>query len=148
MFEQPPVTPFVECPNCKQLLEYGVANCPRCREEIDPQYAMNSAVVIGRNTQACSLAKTIVTAEPAIFISIAVAGAAYLSSGPGLLLATLVTPVISLVAITAWYWRYGNFKLGDEEYRHAPDDVYRSFVLWFALLAVQILVILYKLKNG
>jgi len=58
LLKKPAVVPFVECPNCKQLLEYGAENCPRCREEVGSDYALVSAAVVHHNTQACSLANS------------------------------------------------------------------------------------------
>jgi RNA polymerase subunit RPABC4/transcription elongation factor Spt4 len=59
LFSRPPVHPIVECPNCKQLIEYGFKNCPKCREEIGEEYAARSAAVVYHNTQACSVANSI-----------------------------------------------------------------------------------------
>src|SRR4030095_8811972 len=74
LFREPAVVPFVECPNCKNLLELGSAHCPRCLEEIDPNYAGISAIIVHHNTQACSVANTIATLDA--FIPIAVIGTA------------------------------------------------------------------------
>ncbi len=69
MFKVPAVVPFVECPNCKQLLEYGIESCPRCREEISSDYALLSAIIVHHNTQACSLANSIKGFDTFVFIA-------------------------------------------------------------------------------
>jgi len=61
LLKVPAVFPFVECPNCKELLEVGAPFCPRCREEISPVYGFVSAFIVHHNTQACSLANSIST---------------------------------------------------------------------------------------
>jgi len=68
--EQHAAAPFVECPNCERLLEYGAETCPRCREEIDPGYGLVSAVVVQHNTQACAVANTIKTFAPFAYIAL------------------------------------------------------------------------------
>ena len=42
IFSDPRVTPFVECPNCRRLLDYGVPRCPDCYEEIREDYALHA----------------------------------------------------------------------------------------------------------
>ena len=105
MFKRPAIIPFVECPNCKQLLEYGAERCPRCQEEIDSQYALVSAVVVHHNTQAISLANTIKTGEPAALIIFFASLIGYFLGSPSMFIVNLITPVISLLAILVWFYR-------------------------------------------
>src|SRR5574339_44833 len=74
----PPVHPFVECPNCNELVELGATNCSRCREEICPDYALMSAVLVHHNTQACSAANTITAANAFIPLALILGTAIYL----------------------------------------------------------------------
>ena len=146
MFKRPPVVPFVECPNCKHLLEYGAERCPSCREEIDSDYALVSAVVVQHNTQAISLANTIKTGEPAAFIIFFTSLIGYFLGSPAIFIVNLITPVLSLLVILLWFYRYRSFKIGDEEYVKAKRDMRASLKLWLAVLGVQMIVILYMLK--
>lgn len=146
MLKKPAVVPFVECPNCKRLLEYGAARCPTCREEIEPEYAYISAVVVCHNTQAVSSANTIKTAEPAAIIIFMASLCAVFLKSPSLLVVNLITPLLSLLAIFVWFYRYGKFKAGDEEYLRAKREMKASLKLWLAVLVTQSLVILYMLK--
>jgi RNA polymerase subunit RPABC4/transcription elongation factor Spt4 len=148
MFKSPPVVPFVECPNCKQLLEYGAEKCPRCREEIDADYALLSAVIVHHNTQAVSLANTIKTAEPAAIINIAVSIYVYFLGIPAIFSLSVLMPVLSLLVILIWFFRFGRFKIGDEDYLKAKRDMRSSFKLWLGLLIVQLLVLFYMLKTA
>jgi hypothetical protein len=147
LFKTPAVTPFVECPNCKQLVEYGSTHCSACREEIDPEYALASAIIVIQNTRACSLANTIKTFEPiAVIVFITCLFGAYL--GPSLILASLITPLMGVSATVSWFVRFGSFKLGDEEFAKAKRDMRNSLKLWLVLLAVLLLLITYLLQTG
>ncbi|HEX8175526.1 MAG TPA: hypothetical protein VF543_10435 [Pyrinomonadaceae bacterium] len=147
MFKAPDVHPFVECPNCKQLLEYGAEKCPRCREEIDSDYALLSAIIVHHNTQAVSLANTIKTAEPAAIISIGTTIYAYFLGMPALFALTFFLPILSLLIILIWFFRFGRFKIGDDEYLKAKREMRSSLKLWLGLLIVQVLLLLYMLKT-
>ena len=148
MFKAPAVHPFVECPNCKHLLEYGAEKCPRCREEIVSDYALLSAVIVYHNTQAVSLANTIKTAEPAAIISIGVSIYAYFLGIPAIFALTFLMPVLSLLVVLIWFFRFGRFKIGDEEYLKAKREMRSSLKLWLGLLIVQALVLIYMLKTA
>ena len=148
LFATPPVTPFVECPNCKRLIEYGSKHCPACLEEIDAEYALASAVTVIQNTRACSLANTIKTAEPgAVIVFLASLFGAYVA-GPSLVIASLLTPILGVAAPMCWFIRFGSFTLGDEEFEKAKQDMRNSLKLWSVLLAVLLLLITYLLKSG
>jgi RNA polymerase subunit RPABC4/transcription elongation factor Spt4 len=148
MFKRPEVSPFVECPNCKRLLEYGADKCPVCREEIDADYALLSALVIQHNTQAISLANTIKTAEPAAVLICLTTLIGYFLGSPSLFIINLLMPVLSLLIISVWFYRYGRFKIGDEEYVKAKREMSASGKLWLALLAAELIVMLYLLKGS
>jgi len=152
VFDRPPIHPFVECPNCRQLLEYGVPHCPRCREEIEPEYALVSAVVVHHNTQAIAVAKTISSGDA--FIPLALIGSIliylgdwYIFGGPrGNFLLLFFWPSVPLLAIVVWYFRFGRFKIGDEEFLQARKELRRSFCFWLVFLVVQVLCVVVSLK--
>src|SRR5262245_56330602 len=111
LIKGPAVFPFVECPNCRELLEVGAFLCPRCREEIRPEYAAMSAAIVHYNTQACGLANTITTYDA--FIPLALIGTVlvyvgewYVSGQPRISIALLFWPAIPLFAIVLWYLRF------------------------------------------
>lgn len=146
--EQHPVVPFVECPNCEQLLEYGAQMCPRCREEIDPGYGLLSAVVVHHNTQACAVANTIKTFDPFAYIALPLSVVGYLIDTyavgePALFYIVPTYPVIPLVLIGIWFYRYAPFKAGDEEFAQAGRDLRGSLLLWLTILAVQVIALLW-----
>lgn len=147
-FDIPPVTPFVECPNCKRLIEYGVALCPTCREEIDPQYAITSATIVMTNTQACSMANTLKSAEAGAFIALIAGIAGFFLVDPSMVIVTILTPVVSLAAVLVWFWRYRSFMFGDEEFIKAKSRMRTSLKLWTALLVVQALTVAYMYRAG
>ena len=146
LIKEPPVEPFVECPNCKQLMEFGVEMCPRCREEISPEYAVVSASVVYHNTQAVSLANTIISFNA--FMPIALIASVgiyvidwYVSGTPRVSFSLLFYSLIPLLVIALWYIRFGGLLFGDEEYVRARRELRQSFALWCALLVVQLLLL-------
>ena len=148
LFKTPAVTPFVECPNCKRLIEYGSKRCSACHEEIDEEYALASAMIVIQNTRACSLANTIKTGEPGAIIVFLVSLLGAYVAGPSLVIASLLTPLLGLSATISWFIRFGSFELGDEEFAKAKRDMRNSLKLWVVLLAVLLLLITYLLKTG
>ncbi|HVQ36420.1 MAG TPA: hypothetical protein VMS31_02740 [Pyrinomonadaceae bacterium] len=142
LLKGPDVYPFVECPNCQQLLEYGAEICPRCREEISSEYGLISAIVVQHNTQACSVANSIAGFEA--FIPVALVGSMvifaidlYGSGSPTLFPLILIWPTIPLIAIAVWFFRFGRFRIGDDEYLKARREMRKSLLLWLAILLVQ-----------
>ncbi len=147
LLKGPAVFPFVECPNCRELLEVGASFCPRCREEISPEYAAVSAAIVHYNTQACSLANTITTLDA--FIPLALIGTIfvyvvdwYVSGRPRISIGLLFWPIIPIFAIVLWYLRFGRFRIGDEEYVRARHEMRRSFAFWLAFLIVDVLLLI------
>lgn len=143
---RPPVHPFVECPNCRQLIEFGAERCSRCREPIDPEYAVISAVIVHQNTQACTVANVISGFDA--FIPLALIGSIlifvidlYVSGRPTLFLFLPIWPLIPLVIIAGWFFRFGRFKIGDDEFLKAKREMRSSFLFWTVVLVVQILAI-------
>lgn len=146
LWKKPAVHPFVECPNCKQLLEWGADSCPRCREEIDPDYALASAAAVHHNTQACSLANSVKGFDA--FALIALVGSVviyafdmYAFGSLALFYLIVLWPAIPLLAVLVWFARFGRFKIGDEEYLRARRAMRGSLLLWLAILALQLIVI-------
>ena len=145
-FKGPAVFPFVECPNCKVLLEVGSLLCPHCREEISPEYAAVSAAIVHYNTQACSVANTIATFDA--FIPLALIGTVviyfgewYVSGKPRIAVGLLFWPAIPLLAILVWYLRFGRFRIGDAEFLRARREMRRSFAFWLIFLIVDVLLL-------
>jgi hypothetical protein len=138
---------FVECPNCKELTEYGAQMCPRCREEIDPQYADASAAAVYVNTQACNMANTIKGGDMAAYLSLPISAGAYAIDkyavgGPAIFYLVFGVPAVVLTVILVWFNRYALFKAGDEEFLRAKRGVRGSLLLWLAILAVQVVAFL------
>jgi len=141
LFENPEVSLFVECPNCHELLTFGVSSCASCREEISPDYAALSAVVLRHNTQAVSVANTISTFDAFIPIGLIVlVFELFTFDSIRKLPVVFLWPILPLAAIVVWFVRFGRFKLGDEEYFRSRREMRRSFCLWLALLVVEVLL--------
>jgi RNA polymerase subunit RPABC4/transcription elongation factor Spt4 len=143
LFTNPRVTPFVECPSCKRLIQYGVEICPHCREEINADYAHISAAIVVFNTAAVSSANTIKTAEYGAVIVFMATLIGIWAVDPSLAIANLLTPILSIAAIFLWFYRFGRFKYGDPEYNKANRDMRNSLKLWLVLIVVQALALAY-----
>ena len=145
LLKAPAVYPFVECPNCRQLLECGAKSCPRCREEISLEYGILSAIVVHHNTQACSLARSILSGDAffplALVFSVFIfAGDLYVSGSPTLFWLTALWSAIPSLVIVVWFIRFGRFRIGDDEYLKARREMGKSLSLWLALFVVQLLI--------
>lgn len=145
-FKQPQVTPFVECPNCGRLVEFGAEHCPACREVIEKGYALLSVGVVAFNTQAVSLANTIKAGDAGAVVLLAASACVYFLDASGaepalrsLWLTTLAGPVLALAAVALWFLRYGRFRMGDADYDRSKLDMRWSLMLWLALLFAQVI---------
>jgi RNA polymerase subunit RPABC4/transcription elongation factor Spt4 len=137
IFEDPPVTPFVECPNCRRLLTYGVKRCPDCYEEIRDDYALLSGAVVVINTKACAMANTIKTLDVSAAIALGVTVFSYLANEPpAIVLISVTWPVGALLAIALWFIRFGRFKLGDDDYARARKQMRARLIAWSIFTAV------------
>ena len=139
-------TPFVECPNCRKLVSLGIRRCPDCHEEISETYALSSAATIVFNTVACDVANTISSfdtfAKLAVPTGVAVfLGDLYSFGSLRLFYLTLLWPVGGLLNAILWFYRFGTFPLGDEEYLSAKRHMRRSLTLWLAFLSAQIITL-------
>jgi hypothetical protein len=127
------------------LIECDAALCPHCREEIDPEYAKVSKMLVVYQTAAVSSANTIKTAELGAVIIFAASFIGFWFDPP-LIIANLLTPIISATAVGVWFYRFGRVRLNDEEYAKAWRDMRKSLTLWLVLIAVQILAVIYVWK--
>ena len=137
ILEDPPATPYAECPNCGRLIQIGVSRCPDCYELIDVEYAMTSGAVVLINTKACAMANTIQTLDPLAVLAIGVAVLAYVCDLPsGFLLSAITGPTLALVAIVVWFVRFGWFKIGDEDFVRARQSMLVRLIAWLVLAVV------------
>lgn len=146
----PPITPFVECPNCRKLLEVGVTQCPECREPISPDYAARSAFTVVLNTAACRVAKDI-RDRSRIMALIVVGESIFLflldrRIFVPLFWLTVVPTTMQLLMIGTWFQKFGRFPLGDSDYVRAAATVRWSAMVWTAILILQLAVITGSLR--
>lgn len=148
LLKKPAVVPFVECPNCRRLVEYGSEWCPRCREEIRPEYAAISAAVVHYNTQACSLANSVKGLDPFVFITLLCSAFAYAIDryalgSLGIFYVALAQPLVPLLVILVWFYRFGAVGFGDDEFVRAKKEMRASFMMWLAVLLAQLCVVFF-----
>src|SRR5258706_6741409 len=136
IFADPKVTTFVECPNCRRLLEFGTQRCPDCYEEIREDYALLSGAVVVLNTKACAMANTIKTLDVSAVIALGVTLFSYLAQEPSkVTLVSLTWPALALLAIILWFIRFGRFKWGDGDYTRARRQMWLRLMAWSLLTA-------------
>jgi hypothetical protein len=139
-------TPFIECPNCRKLMKVGIRRCRDCYEEIPEAYALSSAATIVFNTVACDVANSIAASDTfavlvvPLFIALYFSDL-YLSGSPAISYLALLWPVLPLVNALLWFYRFGTFPLGDEEYLSAKRRVRRTLVLWLTITLAQIIAL-------
>ena len=125
-----------------------LSRCPDCYELIEEGYALTSGAVVLLNTKACGMANTIKTVDPVAVFSIGTAALAYVSDLPsGLLMSTVIWPILAVVAIVIWFLRFGWFRLGDEDFAAALHSMRVRLVYWLALLGGLSVFIYVALKN-
>jgi hypothetical protein len=144
LFKIPEVTPFVECPNCYSLLEYGAVKCPSCCEWIADEYAHLSAAALTVNTQAVSSANMIKSVSPIIGVMYFLYFYAYDVFSGGLSPLTILSvpwSVLTLAAITRWFIRYRWITFGDDDYAVVRRSMRIMFWQWLALFITQVIAI-------
>lgn len=139
-------TPFIECPNCRKFSKVGTKRCPDCYEEINEDYALNSATMIVVNTVACDVANFIRSFNPFAVITVILGAGIYvsdlwISGAPRLFYATLLWLLMPLSTTLLWFYRFGKFQFGDEEFQAAQRHMHRSLTIWLAILAAQIIAL-------
>lgn len=147
-YKPPDVTVFVPCPNCSRLLEFHADHCPDCREEITDEYRLIAAVLTAAETQSCSLANTIRTADPVVVIFLAWDILAWLTGIGWMGLAFLLSALVLLGAIGLWYWRFGRFPFTSPDFIGARREMLRSLLFWLAFAFFQAIFVAYTWPFG
>jgi len=65
----------------------------------------------------------------------------YVSGRPTIFLFLPLWPLMPLLIIIGWFFRFGWFKIGDDEFLKAKREMRSSFLFWMVVLVVQILAI-------
>jgi hypothetical protein len=141
------ITPFVECPNCRKLLEVEVTQCPECRELISREYAATSSLVVAFNTAACASAGSIRDRNP--FMILVIVGSVafylfdlYMYNRLFLFKSTLVWSALAVTQPMLWLRRFGQFPLGDDKFTKATSEMKKSLAFWLAIIAAQTIALL------
>jgi hypothetical protein len=139
-------TPFVECPNCQKLVKVGIRRCRVCYEEIPEGYAFSSAATMVFNTVACDVANSIAVFDTFAALAVPLGIACYFLDlysfgSPRLFYLTLFWPVMPLLTAILWFYRFGTFPLGDDEYLSAKRRVRRTLTLWLAFTSAQLIAL-------
>jgi hypothetical protein len=113
-----------------------------------------SAIIVHHNTQACTVANTFSGFDA--FIPLALIGSVviflidlYVYGRPTIFLFLPIWPLMPLIIIVGWFFRFGRFKIGDAEFLQARREMRSSLLFWLVVLLVQILAIaVWRLRFG
>lgn len=145
-----PYTPYVKCPNCDRLLRVGVTMCPDCREELSIEYSLFSGLTEVLKTIACDNARTIAGFNPfAAIVVLVTAGLTIFSvaapeEGDFIFFISLLLPfqpLIPLLFILIWFYRFGTIPDNDEDFLYAKRETRRALKLWLLIFAAQLFVV-------
>ncbi|HEU4388901.1 MAG TPA: hypothetical protein VFV34_13965 [Blastocatellia bacterium] len=139
-YKDPAVTHFFNCPNCKRLLRFELDQCPDCRELIDEDQKLFSTVINVSLSQACSLANTISTGNPGIFLVLVATLLAYAADVIWMAPFMILPGVMMVAAIARWFRRYGWLPLDEPDLLVARREMRQSLMLWLAFLFLEGLV--------
>ena len=122
--------------------------CPDCREVSPEEYRLLSAALTTADTQACSLANTISTGDPFVFLILGGDVLSWLTGSWWTSALCLLLPVLSLGAIGRWHWRYGRLPLASDDFIEARRSMWLSLRMWGGLALFQIAFLVYSWQAG
>ena len=98
------------------------------------------------NTVACDVANSIAAFDTFAVLIVPIGLACYFVDlysfgSPRLFYLTLFWPVVPLLSAILWFYRFGTFPLGDDEYLSAKRRVRRTLTLWLAITSAQIIAL-------
>lgn len=124
----------------------GLKRCPDCYEEVTEEYALSSALGVVVNTVSCDIANSIKGFDSfaviAIILSLLIFVVDFVSGSPRLFYFVFTWPIMPLVTSVLWLYRFGGFKLGDQEYVKAKRAVIGSLTLWVGITGAQIVALI------
>lgn len=129
----PEVTPFYPCPNCARLLSFGLDQCPHCRELVDEDSKFAATILSAVETQACSLANTISTGDPAVLIFLVWDLFAWLIDLGWMGGLFLLNVAFMVWVIGRWMWRFGRLPALSQDLLRAKREMRQSLLLWLAV---------------
>jgi len=121
-------------------MKVGIRRCPVCYEEVTEDYALTSAMVIVMNTIACDLANSIRAFNFFAVIAVIISVFTYVAF-PALIFFGLIYTIIPLFCVLLWFYRFGSFGVGDEDYLNSKRAMKRTLLLWLAVLASQLIAL-------
>jgi hypothetical protein len=139
-YRDPDVTILFPCPNCRRLLSLTVDQCPHCRELIDETQKVIGAAANTALTQACSLANTISTGDPAVLLFLGLTVFAFLLDFAWMASVTILSGLLPVIAIIRWQRRYGGLPFEDTEFIAARRQMKQSLMLWTAFTLLECLI--------
>ena len=128
-----------------------IRRCRDCYEEIPEAYALSSALTVVFNTVACDVANSIAAANTFAVLAVPMGIAfffidLYFFGSLRLFYLTLLWSVLVLLNPILWFYRFGTFPLGDEDYLSAKRRMRRTLTLWLAITAAQIIVLAIRFR--
>lgn len=117
---EPEITPYGNCPRCRELVLFGSTHCPYCDLELDQEEIFPSVIVNFVITQAISSANSIRTFDMGVIIFIGMIVSRYfVNYGLWVDIGLSSFWLLPLWMIVRWYFKHGRWEIDDEEYSHA-----------------------------
>jgi hypothetical protein len=121
------------CPNCNEIINDSMRECPFCHAPIDPQAARAAGELQSRVNQACSDASYTKTAAYLMFVFL---GLSFIPFLPLVSWGFLVTFIAVIVMIVRWQSKFGGLQTRDPDYRTAKLSRNIALILWIAAVPV------------
>jgi len=144
---EPEITPYGNCPRCREMVLFGSTHCAYCGLELDQEEIFPSVVANFVITQAISSANSIRTLDIGVIFFIgAIIIRRLMDCGLWFDLGTSLFWLAPLWVIVRWYFKHGRWESDDEEYNFAKKEMRAVFLLWAGAHFFNAIVILYAHK--
>jgi len=134
MFAQPRT---FRCPNCKEMINDSMKQCPFCSVALDPGVIALVAERQEKANRAYSDASFLKTAAIAMFVFLVISLVPFLGI---VYYGFVITFIVVLVLLIRWQVKFGNLITSDEDYRRAKRSKTLALILWIAAIPLGFLV--------
>jgi hypothetical protein len=128
------------CPSCNEVLTLGQTACRYCSIPISQDRALAAAAQFETVSKAVSQANNLKFGNIAALLFIGIQTflcLTYDQTSPRFFIVQ-AAPVIALVTLLIWFFKYGTLQTKDPDYPEAKAAIKKSLLVWGATLIVQI----------
>ncbi len=135
-------TNTMACPACREIIMASVSSCRFCGLPIDARTAAQANAAQQALNSAIIQANALKYAGPiALVIAVLLVLNTFGAMSDGRLLVAWLVPPIAIFASFRWTHRHGSLPTSDSDLAQARRDVRRSMLLWWAVLALELVLI-------